>query len=25
MTDHGALAAIESWEYLAPPEVLQTG
>jgi 5'-nucleotidase len=25
MTDHGALKAIESWEYLATPEVLQTG
>lgn len=25
MTDHGALAAIESWGYLASPEVLQTG
>jgi len=25
MTDHGALAAIESWEYLATPELLQTG
>ncbi len=24
MTDHGALAAIESWEYLATPEVLET-
>jgi len=25
MTDHSALTAIESWEYLASPEVLQAG
>ena len=24
MTDHGALSAIESWEYLATPEILQS-